>query len=725
VVVTSNVRLFRAETENFTNQLATVLSEFAVAPLSFNDVGGAREVLAKLETTTEVELAAIYAESGELFAGYSRTGAAGFCPVTAPEHATGFANGYYETIGHVQFRGERLGTVLIRSSTAQLNRKITEYLVRITLIFMAVLCVCVLLALRLERVITGPISRLAAAADGVTRRADYSVRVRPEGSDEIGRLYEAFNQMLATVDKRQLERDEAEALLRASEAKYRAIVEDQTELICRCGPDGDLMFVNQAYSRFFDKPPEELIGTPFSATVVGDDRAHLDDKLSSLNAEHPVGHVELRLNAAGGDVRWLLWTIRAIVEADNRISVVQFVGRDISDLKRAEEEKSALARQLEHSQRLETIGTLAGGIAHDFNNILTPIIGCIELAKMDIPTDSEAWSQLQVALASSDRARELVQQILTFSRHAEQRREPVRLGEIVEQALKLLRASLPRTIELRTKIDGSPGLISATPAQIHQAVINLCTNAFQAMELSGGLLELSVDSAPLDDNTLPPGTDLSPGRYARLTVRDTGPGIPENAIDRIFEPFFTTKPTGQGTGLGLSVVHGIVTGHDGHISVESTEGRGTTFTILFPEAEGASENGDAASGKPETGSGRVLFVDDEPAVGTMAKRMLESLGYDVVCASSPAEALQVFGETAGGFDVVVTDQTMPGMTGYELAKRLSELDPGIRIVLTSGYRVGAPAEADMADYQIAFYLQKPFSMDEIGRALKVATSDKA
>ena len=715
--VYSNIRLFKAETASAADNLTTVLAEFAVAPLEFGDDRGAHEVLARLGTTPSVMAVAIYDADGQLFAAFIQPGSRTNLPEQAKAITAGFAAGRFDALREINYRGRPYGTVFTRLSTADLDTKIEGYVAQVALIFLGVLALCALLAYRLQRVISVPIIRLAEAAHQVSNQEDYSVRVEAGGQDEIGRLYEAFNVMLSRIETRQQERDAAAARLRKSETQYRAVVQDQIDLVFRIRPEGTLIFVNEAYARFCGRRFEELVGISHFDLVHPDDREAVRSHLQTLTPGHPVDRFEYRVMSGAEQVRWLDTTYRAILGDSGVVVEMQGVGRDVTELKRAEAEKAALARQLEHSQRLETIGTLAGGIAHDFNNLLTPIMGCMELARLDLDEDSDAAEQLRVALASSQRAKELVQQILTFSRRSDLDHAVVQLETVVRETVQLLGASLPADVEVRTDIATGGSAVRANSSQLHQMVVNLCTNACQAMAETGGVLELVLDTEVVPERSTGPVGGPAPGRYVRLAVRDTGPGMSEDLQQRIFEPFFTTKPAGRGTGLGLSVVHGIVTAHAGHISVTSRPGEGTTFTVRLPESRDAVPDDAGPAAGVQGRGGRLLLVDDEVDIVELGARMLIHHGHEVVTATDPEQALAIYRQDPAGFDLVITDQTMPGMTGIDLARKIAELSPGVRVILTSGLDLGGPEHALPAGVTLVARLQKPFSLDEIGRVV--------
>lgn len=388
--------------------------------------------------------------------------------------------------------------------------------------------------------------------------------------------------------------------------------------------------------------------------------------------------------------------------------------KEIADRKRAEEEKEILEAQLRQAQKMESLGTLAGGIAHDFNNILAIIMGCAEMVALDIDAESKQGRMLAKVINASRRAKDLVKQILAFSRRSEQEKRPVRIDLLLDEALKLLRATLPTTIELKAELN-SKAVVCADPTQIHQVIMNLCTNSAQAMPGEGGAIYIGLNDSfqPARDHLHHP--DLPPGAYVELTVKDTGQGIEPTILDRLFDPFFTTKEKGVGTGLGLSVVHGIVKSHGGAIEVSSTYGKGTSFRVLFPVVESLPiaepEDDQAIAGGRE----RILLVDDEPAIAEAAKQMLEYLGYEVDSKTSGGEALKSFRrqQEQRPFQLVITDMTMPHMTGADLAREVHRLDATVPVILCTGYNESVKADTVVRDLGIQALLMKPYDLKQL------------
>jgi len=360
------------------------------------------------------------------------------------------------------------------------------------------------------------------------------------------------------------------------------------------------------------------------------------------------------------------------------------ISEDITERKSASEERKILETKLHQAQKMESIGNLAGGIAHDFNNILSAIIGYTELALDDIERGSRLEKSLQQVFTAGKRARDLVKQILTFARQSDEELKPIRVDKIATEVLRLIRSTIPTTIEIRQEIE-SDLLIMGNPTQVHQLFVNLCTNAAHAMETKGGILRVSLKKVLIDGDYLWKNLNLKQGGYTRIEVSDTGAGIAPEIIDSIFEPYFTTKGPGEGTGMGLASVHGIVMSYGGKIMVNSTLGKGTTCSIYLPVTDDRIARQPYESEKLPSGNERILFVDDEAAIANMGSQILERLGYSVATRTRSIEALELFRFKKDDFDLIVTDMTMPNMTGDNLAVELMKIRPDIPIILFTGY----------------------------------------
>jgi len=467
--------------------------------------------------------------------------------------------------------------------------------------------------------------------------------------------------------------------------------------------DMNITKVNKALCEEFNLPPEEIIGKhcydlfhdldePCEGCL--DVLCDRSSKSTIFEIFHP------KLN------KTLMVSQASIYDEDDEFVGAVHIARDITKQKKLEE-------QLQRSQRMEAVGTLAGGIAHDFNNILAAILGFSDLALLEIEENSKIKDYLLSIRKSGRRATDLVSQILSFSRQARVEKEAINIVPLVKEALKLLKSVLPATVQIRQDINNAVGLIMADPTQIHQIVMNLCTNASHAMEDGGGILTIDLSREEVQDRRMVGNQKLEKGLYVKLTVIDTGHGIEEEMQKRIFEPFFTTKEKTVGTGMGLAVVHGIMEEYGGAIGVHSTLGKGTRFELFFPLVERDSvkkESGIVPDLKK--GDGHILFVDDEEDLVEMGEKILAFLGYTVTSYASSTDALEFFRVQAESIDLVITDQTMPGMTGVEFAKRLLEIRKGIPIILCTGYST-VVSEDTAKKAGVSEFLLKPLSIHQL------------
>ena len=471
-----------------------------------------------------------------------------------------------------------------------------------------------------------------------------------------------------------------------SEQRYRRLTENAPDMIYRMSlPDGKYEYVSPAAEKIYGYNPQEFYDTPvlIKNVIHPDWQNYFAQQWSLLLSGNMPPFYEYQIIDKFGETRWLHQR-NVLIKSDNGKPIaIEGIVTDITDRKKSEEEKANLESQLLQAHKMEAVGTLAGGIAHDFNNILSVILGYTELAKEDSPPGFALGKDLDQVLDAGNRAKDLVKQILAFSRQAKTERIPLQLQSLIKEAIKMLRASIPTTIDIQDNINSDCGVVLADPTHLHQIIMNLCTNANHAMEETGGVLKIELQNT-LIESTNKQETNLVSGQYVQLSISDTGPGIGPDIIDKIFDPYFTTKEVGKGTGMGLAIIHGIIVEYGGAITVESKLGKGTTFHLYFPVVEQEMLEPDSEEDIP-SGSGRILFIDDEEILAQMGKDMLERLGYHVTTRSSSLDALTTFQNAPDSFNVVITDQTMPGMTGSDLARRMLQIRPDIPIILCTGY----------------------------------------
>lgn len=505
------------------------------------------------------------------------------------------------------------------------------------------------------------------------------------------------------------DRKRAEEALRESEARYRIALEASPDPIVTYDTVGRATYINPAFTKVFGWEASEVLGMKIDF-VPEAEWPKIKEMIDKVLTRESFTGVDTRRYTRSGKIVDVSLSAGVFRDHKGALQGKVVVLRDITEQKKLES-------HLRQAQKMEAIGTLAGGIAHDFNNILGVIMGYTELAAKDVPGRSRAHGNLQQVLKASHRAKDLVQQILTFSRQADQERKPMYLGPVIKEALKLMRASLPSSIQIQQKIEPDNWPVQADPTQIHQVMINLCTNAAHAMSDSGGVLDVGLASVELDRGLVGHHSHLSPGRYLKLAVSDTGHGIGSELLDRIFEPYFTTKEKGEGTGLGLAVVEGIVKSHGGAILVDSTPGKGSQFQVFLPALKRASDREQETTERDPTGVEHVLFLDDEPTLVEIGKQMLEQLGYQVTARTSSVEALDLFRAQPGQFDLVITDMTMPQMTGDRLAQELMSIRKDLPVILCTGFSHAITGER-AARLGIKAFLMKPLVRRDLARTVR-------
>ncbi len=524
---------------------------------------------------------------------------------------------------------------------------------------------------------------------------------------------------LVLVTRDITEQREAEQALRASEARFRSYFESPLIGMAILSPDRRWLEVNDHLCDMLGYSREELLSLRWTEITHPDDLAHnLNSQLRALAGEIDAFSFDKRYVRKDGSLVHTSVAARCIRKPDGSAEHFLAVIQDQSARIEAEQAQAELESRLRQAQKLEALGQLAGGIAHDFNNILTAIMAYTELAGMDLDRPADARGHLDQIQAASNRARDLVRRILTFSRQRAQERKPVHLKQVVEEALSLIQSTLPATIEVETSLSADAPVVLADLSQVHQVLMNLCTNSGYAMRDHPGKLRVVLERMEVDAAMMRARPELREGCYARITVSDSGSGMPPEVMKRVFEPFFTTKPPGEGTGLGLSVVHGIMQDHEGAVTVESAPGQGTTFQLFFPEKIGEATVAPAGESAVQYGRGeRVLFIDDEQALCDSTGQILEKLGYRATVQSSPVAALELFRARPDDFDLVITDLTMPLVTGIELARDLLALRPGLPVLLASGFSGVWTAEKVRAE-GVRDLLIKPLTASALSVAIR-------
>ena len=527
----------------------------------------------------------------------------------------------------------------------------------------------------------------------------------PVWNDEQGRVVQIYGAV-----KDITERKNSRAALRKSEEKYKTLTNNLHVGIYRntIGSEGKFLEANPAIVQMFGYQSRDEFLSIRVADLYQNPKAR--KKFSEKMLRNGVViNEELQLKRKDGTA--FIGSV-STVAVKNKNGEVKYYDGVIEDITK----RKQIETQLQHAQRMEAIGTLAGGIAHDFNNILSAVIGYTEMSLNDGDDLSTLKSNMQEVLIAGNRAKDLVKQILTFSRQSENEVKPIQVDLIVKEALKLLRASLPTTIEIKHNIK-SDAAVFADPTQIHQILMNLCTNAEHAMRKTGGILEVSLTEKEFNSESMDNKFVIASGKYMCLRVSDTGKGMEPYILDRIFDPFFTTKSRDEGTGMGLAVVHGIVKSYGGEIYVQSQPGEGSVFKVFLPKVESEIKTDTQTDGKIPTGTERILFVDDEKPLVDLGQQMLERLGYQVSSRTSSVEALELFKTLPNRFDLVITDMTMPNMTGEKLTEELLKIRSDIPIILCTGYSQQL-TEQRAREIGIQEYVLKPISVNDMAKSIR-------
>lgn len=577
--------------------------------------------------------------------------------------------------------------------------------------------------------VTLPLNTLAEDARQITEEEAHYLDENKIKHVEFLELTKAFNKALTHIQHRKeqlqqlnqnlqdeiFERKQLGEALAKSEQQLRSLQDNIPIGLFRSTPEGKIRHANPAcleIHRYRSLAEFRSI----DVNVLYQHRSDRRKIMEHLNATGTIDGWKVRMRRKDGTLFWALMSFKKVTENHNRQIYLDGTIQDISQQIEAEKEKRELENQLRQSQKMETIGTLAGGIAHDFNNLLASIMGFSELALEDSQPDSIQHENLKCVLVAAQRAADLVGQILTFARQTDTEKTPIQLKHVLTEAMKLLRSTLPSTIRIKEEII-SKSAVLATPTQMHQVIVNLCSNASHAMQESGGVLTIGLTDVEQNATHIDPSTPVKTGPFLKLTVADTGHGIAPEINDRIFDPYYTTKKPGEGTGIGLSVVQGIVRSHGGFITVDSEPGKGATFNVFLPIIDRKDIPQVMSSNRVIGGNERILLVDDEVLVVQMGQQMLERLGYEVTSRTSSLEAFELFEKASDQFDLVITDMTMPELTGDRLAKMITNIRPEIPIILCTGYSNRLDHTA-IADVGIRAILYKPLVKTELANTIR-------
>lgn len=557
-------------------------------------------------------------------------------------------------------------------------------------------------------------SRFGIPVVYLTAYADEKILERAKAAQPFGYIIKPFGDRELNIGiEMAIYKHRMEMRLQESREWFQTTLNSIGDAVIATDKDGNVLFMNPVAESLTAWSQEEATGKDLTEVF------HIINEKTRERCKNPVRKVletgtivglanNTVLISKQGKEYIIADSGSPIRNSEGQIIGVVMVFRDVT-------EETCLRDQLQQARKMESIGTLTAGIAHDFNNILGIIIGNTELALDDVPERNPAHFNLEEIRTASLRAKDIIRQLLSFSRKTDPEKKPTDPAPVIKESLKLLRSSLPAIIDIRQDIPNEVGTILADPTQLCQIMINMGTNAVHAMQDTGGILEVRLNDADADELKTIPG--LPAGNYIRLKVSDTGAGISSEIRDRIYDPYFTTKEVGKGTGMGLSIVHGIVKSHGGSISVESAPGKGTTFRIFFPAFKGEAKTESETKAKPPTGNEKILFIDDEKSATDMVGMMLSRLGYDAEISVNPVSALEIFRSDPDSFDLIITDMTMPQMTGDQLAQDILAIRPDVPVIICTGFSERM-SEQISRDVGIRKYIQKPFNMHEIAVAIR-------
>lgn len=628
----------------------------------------------------------------------------------------------------IQHKNKKIGQVVVGLSSVVYEEKNKELLFgSIFMTLIAIAGIAVAAKIFFQLLLKAPIDDLICRIDSIAvGDYNYFSNSQVHKYKEVGAILSKFNEMAILVKKRESSLTEAKKKLEnevsdRKEAelellKWSHVFKNASWGIAAYGVgDNTLELINPAYARMHGYSVSELMGENVSTVFRTQFHSRLFDiiekSLKKENCTFEADHLR-----KDGSVFPVSHDI-TIVKNSKKEPIYSIVNiKDLTSRKEAEKERQLIEEKLKQSQKMESIGTLAGGIAHDFNNILTSVLGFSELALGAVEKATPIEEDLQEIYKAGIRAKDLVKQILTFASQPDEELKPIQVHFVIKEVLKFIRASTPTTIEIKQNIV-SEALIMGSSTQIHRVMMNLCTNAAHAMEDKGGTLELTLKDITIDKATLREKWDLELGNYIEIKVSDTGIGIDRQIMDQIFEPYFTTKGLGEGTGMGLAMVHGIVDTYGGKIFVESSLGQGTVVTIYLPAIKGSWEHPRYKAEDFPMGRERILFVDDEASIVKIGTRLLSQLGYSVTARTSSVEALELFRSKPDDFDLVISDVTMPKMTGDQLSKDLMVIRPDIPIILYTGYNKRLSEKA-ASEIGIKAFVCKPIVKEDLAKVVR-------
>ena len=512
-----------------------------------------------------------------------------------------------------------------------------------------------------------------------------------------------------------IERKQYEQALISSEQRYRTILETMVEGYFEQDPEGIITIANPAMCKMLAKPVEKVVGTRFGEFFKNNETTKINDEFQDLlNSRKSTISIEFELVLSNDSIRYLEGTFSSILNNNNAVTGIKGIVRDITEKKETEQTQKALEEKLQQTQRLESLGTLAGGVAHDFNNLLMGIQGRISIIQSDLEKQHPHFTQLELMESYIQKASNLTSQLLGFARGGKYELKAVDINSVIRNSVDIVQPA-KKAIEIKTDFNDKQSVVEVDETQMEQVFVNLLLNSSKAIE-QGGTITIETEKIMVDADDVK-NKSIEPGSYVRIVVKDTGKGINEGDIDKVFDPFFTTDSVGGSTGLGLSMVYGIIENHNGFISVESRVNEGTSFIILLPSSKKEIVYEEKLPLETKTGSDTILLVDDEPMITEVGKEMISMLGYDVITASSGMEALEIVGNQNNRIDLFIIDMIMPQMGGGELFDKLKSLNPEAKILLSSGYSIDGEAR-EIINRGCKGFIQKPFTLSQLGEKIR-------
>lgn len=721
-IILNDIKMFKEDMAHNTVMNARLTGEYCVTPLIFEDRGGAEEILKKLKAAPHIVAGCVYDNRGVVFANYNKSDNIFIPPRPLQESSSEFTGEYLHVTQPIIYNNRKYGTIYLSASTSLLDNKINEYLFTMASLVAGLVFLSYLLASRLQKILSGPILKLADVTKKVSDDGEYSIHLEKIGNDEIGVLYDGFNGMLERIHTREKERNKAEKALRQSEQRFRSLVETTSDWVWETDRDGVYTYASPKIKDLLGYEPEDVIGkSPFD--LMPADEA---EKIAGLfkdiaEAREPFAGLEnINIHKDGRHV--VIETSGVpIFDAGGELLGYRGIDRDITGRKQAEEAREQLESQLKRAEKMEALGRLAGGVAHDLNNVLTAIIGYPDLLLTGLPADSPLRGPLLTIQKSGEKAAAIVQDLLTLARRGVIVKDVIKLNDMVSDYLRSPECEKLNMfhpgVQIVTDLEENLLNILGSPVHISTTLMNLVSNAAEALP-DGGQVTISTRNQYID-RPIRGYEDVKEGDYVVLSVSDNGIGISTDHLERIFEPFYTKKVMGRsGTGLGLTVVWGTIGDHNGYIDVKSIEGKGTTFDLYFPATrKEAGKKKAIASIEEYMGNGEtILVVDDVQEQREVASMILNKLGYSVHVVSSGEKAVE-FMKTDSA-DLLILDMIMdPGMDGLDTYRKILELHPGTKAVIASGF-----SETDRVKEAQRLgagqYVKKPYTVEKIGVAVK-------